>query len=83
MIFNSLHIDKNIPVSDCDVYLHANGDLYREIVSAKINKYKTANLTGSLMVKMTETNYMEIYVNTEKDVKFIPFEFSVFYVCAC
>ena len=35
------------------------------------------------MVKMTETDYMEIYVNTEKDVKFIPLEFSAFYVCAC
>ena len=72
VIFNSLHIDKNIPVSDYNVFLHVNGDLFREIASAKMDKYKTNNVTSSLMVKMTETDYMEIYVNSEKDVKFIP-----------
>ena len=67
---------------DCCIYLYKNGSLLSEIASVGIDAYKIIHLRGSTLFPLSETDYVEIYAYTEKDVEILPFEFSAFYVCA-
>ena len=67
---------------DCCIYLYKNGSLLSEIASGIIDEYKIIHLRGSTLSPLSETDYVEIYAYTEKDVEILPFEFSAFYVCA-
>ena len=67
---------------DCCIYLYKNGSLLSEIASSRIDEYKIIHLRGSTLSPLSETDYVEVYAYTEKDVEILPFEFSAFYVSA-